>query len=758
MGFDEKSVNSVQLEAVKSTSKRLLLLSGAGSGKTHTIISRIIYLLDVCNVNPKSILALTFSNKAAGEIEERVARCIPNLQPGEITVKTFHKLGSFILRLFGDKIGLDRHSFSIYDDSDSLELLKSLYPDSKKTELKEPMKAILEAKDRGFDSSNYLEYRASKEEYKDIFEKYDSALRLTGNVDFADLINLPIYLLTNNEDVRAYINNRFVYVFVDEYQDMNKTQFEFLKLLVNDDTNLCVVGDDDQSIYSFRGADVDYILNFTDTFSQSQILTLDQNYRSSKKILSLANSLIKNNKARHEKVLWTENVDGDMPTLLKFSSSSQEAYAVAELIKKAQDYSNTAIIYRTNAQGREFETELNSRQIPYKILKSNSFYDKEAVKDAISYITFAYNPIDLVSFSRIASKPAKGLGKSALEKLESVIISKKLNVFDALISLNPSEKVSATMKAFKDNIESAKASLEKNDKVKFFEYLYKNTGFIEYYQERDKKESNSPENSHIFAIKSLVQTLMNINGGKEEMLELLENIALRSSQDVDDKDGVTLATMHAVKGLEFDTCYIVGMEDELIPSSRNSYSQKSIEEERRLFYVAITRARKKLYITYSLRRMIAGHFGPSAPSRFLRELDDRYYRLGSDSVLDGYFSKYQSVQYYKKSQNKAPINYSIYSKQSIDSSSAEDLKKSLDSYKANLDIINKDKNDAKKSQTKADVKSIYSIGDEVFYKKLNIDGKVTNLRKLGGHVIVDIQLSNGQKTSLVDNSKLIERK
>ena len=738
--MNEIDLNDVQAEVVFSLDNKILLLAGAGSGKTHTLISRIIHLLRSHKAMGSQVLSLAFSNKACDEMRERICNSISEDEREGIFTMTFHRLGVYLLRLYGLRIGI-LPSFQIFTPDDSLDLLKSVYPDNTKRDLKNPLDAILEAKERGFDEKNYSRYKNYKEEYSSYFRSYESALRKTGNVDFADLINLSVNILKNNEDIRRELRKRWKYIFVDEYQDTNRMQFEFLCYLVDDSNNLFVVGDDDQSIYGFRGAEVEHILNYSKTFPSAKIYKLEQNYRSTKAILSLSNSLIKHNTSRYKKVLWTQNEDGALPVYITFYDSSDEASFIASAIEKINDYDSTAIIYRTNMQSSSFENELRMRRIPYIVYKGNSFFDKEEIKDILSYIRFTLNKRDVVSFVRIIAKPSRGIGKQSQTKIAEEVLKRGSDVFTVGEEILQASKAYTAFKTFKDMIKTAEDYLNSDNIKAFLDELLEKSGLIDYYKARDAQEGNALDDSRFFSLTSFKSTTVQSCKTKDELLSYLETISLSSSTDVIDKKAVVLASMHAVKGLEFNHVFVTGLEDELIPSDRGQ-----TEEERRLFYVAMTRARKNLFLS-SVKRRNRGLWQEMRPSRFITELDKDLYSYRDLSYI------YTKNSTFKKKFDGEKIK--VY-KNEESSQAIKNNQKDVQNYLQSVSERRK-KND--KVITKTDVKkTIYNIGDIIYNKKIQMDGKISNIRVIGAYTIVDVLYSDGRKSTLEEHSKDIEKK
>ena len=623
------TLNDMQKEAVLDFSNPLLVLAGAGSGKTRVITSKIAYAIKEMGISPYRILAVTFTNKAAKEMRDRINNMIPDENINGLEMRTFHSFGAYVLRRYGDRIGLNS-SFTIYDDDDSLNLLANSYPDQKKAELREYMKQISKAKDKGFNPDskelNKIAYRLPG--FTTYFATYEKALRSSGCVDFADLIIRTTELLVNNKDVREYFRSRFKLILVDEYQDTNAAQFRLLKQLVGPDTQLVVVGDDDQSIYKFRGAEIRNILSFEYDYPNTRIIKLEENYRSTKSILRVASSVIKNNKGRHDKTIFTNNEMGDKPELISAIDSDEEALKVKMLISRLPNYKSVAVLYRTNAQSREFETAFSRYRIPYQVVGALRFYEREEIKDSLALFSIVLNPRDRISFLRVINKPARGIGKGAIES----ILSYSDHLIDSLEFAIKDNKLTGKAKngasKFLAMINKANNMLSENCELKdFATFLLEESGIKQLYE--DEKDE-AVRRGRLENLSALISALNGLTPGREGLVSFLESITLdrttlnNSEEDVE--NSVKLMTMHNTKGLEFDTVFVTGLEEGVMPSIRDSESTEDVEEERRLFYVAVTRARKKLYLTYSNKRMLWGHWNYQDPSRFIGEIPREYYK------------------------------------------------------------------------------------------------------------------------------------
>ncbi len=617
--IDLSLLNDDQREAVLDFDHNLLLLACAGSGKTRTITTKIAYAIEEKLYRPAEILGVTFTNRAAKEMKDRVDSMVDNQNISHLEIRTFHSLGAYLLRLFSDSVGLSP-DFCIYDDEDSLSLLSSVSPKDRKY-LKAVYRDIAMAKDNGFNlESPTLSYQSDFPDFVELFSSYQEALSRTGNVDFADLIAIPRKELEKTDSLmRRYCHSRFRYILVDEYQDSNTEQFRFLKALKSEDAKITVVGDDDQSIYSFRGANIQNILTFSKMFDNVREIKIEKNYRSTSEILAVASSLIKKNTSRHKKeIISADGKTGTKPCVMNHYNGFEEAHNVVASIEANGDYDNTAILYRTNAQSGIFEKELLFLHIPYKIIGALRFYEREEIKDAIAFLYLLLNHKDIVSFRRIINKPSRGIG----EKKQESIISLDEDLTVALKEFTDKNSKSDGAKTFLDGLLKAEEDLNE-EKVELGVMLHnalERIGLIEYYhkiEDRTQRESKERNLEEFFVM------LNRAGRGKADLSRFLEELTLDRTKlgnnDPRDEEGVTLITMHNTKGLEFDNVYCVGLEEDYLPG-RNALSDE-VEEERRILYVAMTRARKELYLSYANSRSRWGNMATSALiSPFLKEV------------------------------------------------------------------------------------------------------------------------------------------
>ena len=616
---DLDSLNPEQREAVLDFDHNLLILACAGSGKTRTITSKIAYAIETGIMKPWQILAVTFTNRAAGEMRERVEGMLPGLDLSGLEMRTFHSFGAWLLRRYGTRVGL-APEFCIYDDDDSLSLLSSVTDYDKKT-LREVMKAISKAKDKGLDSSSPgIGDILPDYDFPTLFRKYETALEASGNADFADLISKPTELLLNDKDAGDYIRSRFRMILVDEYQDSNRMQFEFLRALKGDDSRLVAVGDDDQSIYSFRGADIENILTFASSFDNVREIKLEKNYRSTSEILRVSGALISHNRMRHKKELVSaDGTEGPKPSVIFSMTGRAEAERIGGLIQNFGDYDSTAVLYRTNAQSQAFEQVFTDRRIPYKVIGALRFYDREEIKDALAFLYLLMNHRDTVSFRRIINKPSRGMGEAKIQKILSLSPDLKTALSEFVESSTGT--ISGNARIFLTAWDNAEKALEEDGNLgDVLRRGLEETQLLDLY---NSETDRAVRKTRIDNLGELVNVLSEAGTGREALSLFLEKLTLDNTtlgnNDPRDQRGVTLITMHNTKGLEFDRVFVVGLEDEIIPG-RSTETEREMEEERRILYVAMTRARKSLYLSFAAQRSMWGRGEYHSPSRFFSEI------------------------------------------------------------------------------------------------------------------------------------------
>lgn len=626
-------LNDMQRDAVLHKDGPLLLLAGAGSGKTRVITHRIAYLIAECDVNPYQILALTFTNKAAGEMRERVDNLVGE-SADRIWVSTFHSTCVRILRRYIDRLDYER-SFSIYDADDQKalmkDILKSMNLDPKKFKERTFLNVISSAKDEMLfpeDFAGLYEGDFNMKRYVEVYYEYQKRLKQNNALDFDDLIMLTVKLFREEADVLDYYQERFRYIMVDEYQDTNTAQFKLLALLAAKYKNLCVVGDDDQSIYKFRGANIHNILNFEKVFSNTTTIRLEQNYRSTKNILAAASEVIKNNNERKEKTLWTKAEEGHPIVYARLDTDYEEAMTVVGDIRKkvrneGASYSDFAVLYRTNAQSRIFEEKLVYEGIPYRIIGSVNFYSRKEIKDLLSYLKTVNNGSDDIAVKRIINVPKRGIGATSIDRISDFAMQNDISFYDALShagTIPGTSRSISGISSFLELIESLRdddLSLEE-----LLRQIIERTG----YQKELEAEDTPEAEARIENIESLIDKVVKYEETAEEptLSGLLEEIALVADIDTVDLDAeqVKLMTLHGAKGLEFKYVYMVGMEEGVFPGGGAVFAEddEELEEERRLCYVGITRAKKQLIMTGANQRMRNGKTEFNRPSRFINEI------------------------------------------------------------------------------------------------------------------------------------------
>ena len=640
------TLNKEQREAVFCTEGPLLMLAGAGSGKTRSLTHRIAYLIEEKGIAPWNILAITFTNKAAQEMRERVDSLV-GYGSEDIWISTFHATCSRILRRHIDLLGYDRN-FTIYDASDQKslmkEVLKEMKIDTKQFPERSVMSEISSAKNeykspldyRNEYGSNYRNQRIA-----DIYECYQKRLKENNALDFDDLLVKMVDLFQANPEVLEHYQDRFRYIMVDEYQDTNTVQFLLVSLLAKKYRNLCVVGDDDQSIYKFRGANIYNILNFEKVFPDAQVIRLEQNYRSTQNILNAANGVIANNKGRKEKKLWTENQKGELVHFRQYDTEYEEAEGVVSTINflsmRGVEYKDMAILYRTNAQSRIFEEKLKQRNIPYAIVRGISFYDRKEIKDLMSYLKVVDSGMDDLSVKRIINVPKRGIGATTVGRVQDYADNMNISFYDALRVAEEVPSIGRSLSkidGFVTFIQSLKSKAQAYTVTELLEEIIDLTGYVDELKAEDTEESRARiENIDELISKTVsYQETMTAEGREATLSGFLEEIALIADIDtVDpDQDYVLLMTLHSAKGLEFPYVYLAGMEDGIFPSSMCIFSGDSsdMEEERRLCYVGITRAMKELTLTSAQQRMVRGETQYNRVSRFVREIPRELVELG----------------------------------------------------------------------------------------------------------------------------------
>ena len=737
-----EGLNNKQYEAVINTDGPCLVIAGAGSGKTKVLTHKIAYLLQEKDIKPWNILAITFTNKAANEMKTRVENLVGNAA-NDMWIGTFHSICVKILRRFIDRIGYDT-SFIIFDTSDQRtlvkECLKSLDLDEKMFSDRSVLSEISNAKNDMLEPIQYMarvngDFR--KEKIAGVYALYQQRLKENNAVDFDDIINLTIKILMENPDVLAYYNDKFKYVLVDEYQDTNKSQFTLVTMLASKYGNITAVGDNDQGIYSFRGADISNILNFERDFPGTKIIKLEQNYRCTGNILKAANAVIKNNEVKYKKELWTENDIGELPNVFCGDNEYDEASYVIEQINRLRreeyfKYSDFTVLYRMNAQSRAIEDILRREDIPYKIIGGLKFYERKEIKDAIAYLRLIFNPSDNLSLKRIINEPKRGVGKTSLDNVAKIAEDSNVSMYEVIknaadYGLN---RVFVNTREFVEQIEYL---ISKKEELKISE-LIKETLNKTGYTKALENENTVEAESRIQNLEELLTVAIEFEeeSAENSLGEFLEGITLSSDIDgmEESDDMVTLMTLHSAKGLEFSVVFLVGMEEGIFPGYKSIGEPKELEEERRLCYVGITRAKQYLFLTCAKQRTIFGSTTYNSPSRFLNEIPQEY--------LKGYkeaFEKETSNSSYTKSYDWEYGKSSKVTTYKIDNTSIKTSTnnktsfafKTPESFLANLN---------KKEETSVDL-SKYKAGARVFHKKFG-EGTINYVEQEGEDLKVDI--------------------
>ncbi|MFQ3598867.1 MAG: UvrD-helicase domain-containing protein [Chloroherpetonaceae bacterium] len=647
MNINLDDLNAAQREAVTTTKGAVMIIAGAGSGKTRVITYRIAYLIGHEKVKPSEILALTFTNKAAGEMKERVEGLLENGSTKGLWIGTFHANFARLLRQHAEQLGFTSN-YSIYDQDDSNRLIKeimgelgintqTLSPNTVQNIISSAKNKFVLASQFASTARDYVEEQASK-----VYLRYTDRLKKNNALDFDDLLIKPIELFLQQPDVLDYYQHRFQYLMIDEYQDTNKAQYMVSKMLAAKHRNICVVGDDAQSIYSWRGADISNILNFQGDYPEAKTIRLEENYRSTKTILNLANAVIKNNKEQLEKKLFTRNGDGDSATLFASEDERREADKIAQTIRnlklmKGFQNSDFAIFYRTNAQSRALEDALRTNMIAYQIFGAVSFYKRKEIKDVIAYLRFTLNTRDEESLRRIINFPARGIGETSLEKLQLLANDAQQSLYELIcnaVRYDLPPRLVSPLNEFRMLVELLEEKSRKETAYDVVAELYRQTKLLDLLKEENTAESKT-RYDNLQEFLSFARRFSDENPDDPSLKTFVQNIALvnETEEKNADTNKVSMMTIHASKGLEFPVVFITGLEERLFPL--NPDDRKELEEERRLFYVALTRAEKKLYLSYAKNRYRFGNLQAAIKSRFIDELDGALVLTeGGKSLLD----------------------------------------------------------------------------------------------------------------------------
>ncbi|MDD2649214.1 MAG: DNA helicase PcrA [Eubacteriales bacterium] len=744
--IDLSVLNEMQRKAVETTEGPLLILAGAGSGKTRALTYRVAHLIDK-GVPPYRIMALTFTNKAAKEMKERIAS-LAGEAGGEAWVSTFHSSCAKILRRDIEKLGYTR-SFTIYDDDDQgkviKDILKSMNIDEKVLPPKEIRANISDAKNKLQSPDEW--FAASQKDFRiqmihDVFTEYERRLRAANALDFDDLLVKTLELFVEQPPVLEYYRDRFLYVHVDEYQDTNYAQYMLMKLISDKYKNVCVVGDDDQSIYGWRGADIRNILDFEKDYPGCTVIKLEQNYRSTSNILDAANQVIAHNAGRKEKTLWTDKDGGEKIKVIAAGDEHEEGawicHRARELANQDFKFGDMAVLYRTNAQSRVLEEMLVRSGIPYRIFGGTKFYDRREVKDVLAYLRVIDNPADDVSVARIINTPKRSIGDSTVNELREFARKQEISLFAA--ALTPPDTLSSraakSLQVFADLMSELMALSQTMGLSEFVELMVSRVGLLSQYQkEKNDEDQSRAENVQEFmgAVKEFVQKSQPEEG--QTLIQMfLENVSLVTELDRADEtpNYMTLMTLHTAKGLEFPVVFIAGMEDGIFPSARCEMDENRLEEERRLCYVGITRAKKLLHLTYATTRMLYNNMQHNAPSRFLSEIPKR--------LLDENYGKKREEEFGQRSATTSAREFLMNSRAQKHERKPADFgpKGYGQTYARPIDIpgVTKGFVPSKAHETEG-AALLFKTGDTVLHKKFG-EGTVTAVSGQGADARVKI--------------------
>ena len=712
-----EELNDKQYEAVINTDGPCLVIAGAGSGKTKVLTHKIAYIMQENKSAPWNILAITFTNKAANEMKQRVENLVGE-SAKDMWIGTFHSICVKILRKFIDRIGFDT-SFLIFDTSDQRTEISNA-----KNDMLEPPQYVLRAKG---------DYR--KEVISEVYSLYQKKLKENNAIDFDDIINFTIKILTENPEILDYYSSKFKYVLVDEYQDTNKSQFTLITLLASKYGNITVVGDNDQSIYSFRGADIKNILNFEKDFPGTKIIKLEQNYRCTGNILNAANEVIKNNPVKYKKQLWTQNEKGNLPTFFCGDNEYDEASYIVEQVNKLRreeyyKYSDFAVLYRMNTQSRAIEDILRRENIPYKIIGGLKFYERKEIKDIIAYLRLIYNTSDNLSLSRIINEPKRGIGKTSLDNIAQISEQTGISMYE-IIKNAADYGLNRVFVNSREFIETMEHLISKKEETKISDLIKETlnkTGYTKALElENTVEAENRIENLEEFLT---VAIEFEDESADNSLGDFLEGITLTSDVDnlEEEQDSLTLMTLHSAKGLEFPVVFLVGMEEGIFPGYKSIGEPKELEEERRLCYVGITRAKENLFLTCAKQRTMFGSTSFNSVSRFVQEIPEEY--------LEGYKDtcEYNNINNYEWEYGNKASKVTTYKIKSISEDTEKNNTskggftfKTPESFLANLN---------KKPEETIDL-SKYKAGQRIYHKKFG-EGTINYIEKEGDDLKVDI--------------------
>ncbi len=729
-------MNNMQQQAVFTTEGPLLILAGAGSGKTTVLVNRIAYILQSGLCNPWNILAITFTNKAAGELKDRICAAVPE-GGADIWAATFHSTCARILRRYGDRIGYSSH-FTVYGTDDQKRLIKDISKqlgiDDKRTPAKAVISEISKAKDKMQSPQDMLkqaEFDSRKVEIAKIYEIYQARLKTSDAMDFDDLLCNAVELFEQCPDILEFYQRQFKYIMVDEYQDTNKVQYKFVSMLAQKHGNICVVGDDDQSIYKLRGATIENILSFENTFKGAKVIRLEQNYRSTSTILDAANGVISNNTIRKGKTLWTENPKGDKIELHTCDSERDEAMFVAKTIMDGvadgRKYSDYAVLYRTNAQSNAIEQALSRSGIPHRIIGGHRFYEREEIRDMVAYLQVVNNPHDDVRLSRIINVPKRGIGARTVQVAAEIAAGLGESIYSVIKEADSYPQLSRAASKLKGFVSLVDGFLEAEESgdytlAELYNLIIEHTNYENYL----KLEKENPE-VRIENIEELSSNIIKFEedyGDEADLSNFLEEISLLSDIDNYDSesDSCVMMTLHSAKGLEFPVVFITGMEEGLFPSIASMMNPEEINEERRLAYVGITRAKQKLYLTKTKSRMLFGSTTFNKESRFVTEIPDELLeKTGESRMFQTPAGSAASIGIGSKQKSGySPAKPSFYQKPAIKSGTT------------------------------------YSVGDSVLHKVFG-KGMIVSAEKMGNDTLLEIAFEKSGTKKLMANFCKMEK-
>lgn len=738
-------MNKMQQQAVFTTEGPLLILAGAGSGKTTVLVNRIAYILQ-CNLcKPWQILAITFTNKAAGELKERICNAVPE-GGGDIWAATFHSTCARILRRYGNIIGYSSH-FTVYGTDDQKKLVKDILKQLNIDEKYLPVKSILSEISRAKDEMKTpqqmrkeAEFDSRKKDISKVYELYQSRLKTADAMDFDDMLCNTVKLFEAAPEVLEAYQNQFKYIMVDEYQDTNKVQYKFVSMLAEKHNNICVVGDDDQSIYKFRGATIENILSFENTFKGAKLIRLEQNYRSTQNILNAANEVISNNTMRKGKTLWTENAVGDKIEVHTSDTERDEAAFIAQKIlegvEKGRKYSDFAVLYRMNAQSNAVEQALSRSGVPHRIIGGHRFYDREEIRDMVAYLQVINNPHDDVRLSRIINVPKRAIGATTVQHAADIAAGLGESIYTVISEADSYPQLSRAASKLKSFVELIDGFIDAEQSgdyslAELYNLVLEHTEYKEYL----KREKDNPD-VRIENIEELSSNIIKFEedyGDDATLSAFLEEISLQTDIDNYDADADTcvMMTLHSAKGLEFPVVFIAGMEDGIFPSISTIMNPDELNEERRLAYVGITRAKEKLYLTKTNSRMLFGSTTYNKTSRFVNEIPENLVEFTGGKRM---FAASQSA------------NYSSDSGSASNRTQVCGSRQGAGSYSSNVF----------KGYTKPAVKSgtTYSVGDMVLHKVFG-KGMIMKTQKMGNDVMLEIAFDKaGTKTLMANFCKM----